>query len=80
MMSIGRVMSDKLESVGEKHKSHNTLVLVSAIQLGVDIARELLDTGNMVDQVKGEPVDVNGIRNLMNATVCAKLAAVRGVK
>lgn len=80
MMSIGRVMNEQTVSTGDKHTPHNTLVLASAIQLGVDIARELLDTGNMVDQVKGEPVDVNGIRNLMTATVCAKLAAVQGVK
>lgn len=65
-----------------KNAAQSLVVLSSALQLGIDIVRDLLDTGNVKDEVKGEHVTVDGIRNLLTASVMREIKrkATKGQK
>lgn len=49
--------------------AHSTLVVANAIQLGVDIVRELMDTGNLENQVQNNDVSMVGVTSLIASTI-----------
>lgn len=53
--------------------AHSLLVMASAVQLGVDIVRELLDTGSLEDQVRDEEVNMVGVSSLLASTINREL-------
>lgn len=53
--------------------AHNQLVLGSAVQLGVDIVRELMDTGNLEAEVTDTDVSMAGVTKLITSTINREL-------
>lgn len=56
-------------------RTNNRLVLASAVQVGMDIIRELAETGGLgPTEIKGERVELDGVRNLLTASITKDLA------
>lgn len=78
-------MADKLSKAEintNTRRMHNRLVLGSAVQIGMDILRELAETGGLgPTEIKGEKVELDGVRNLLTASLTKELATrVGGVE
>lgn len=62
-------------------RQQNRLVLGTAVQLGVDILRELSETGGLgPDMIKSEPVEIEGVRTLLTSAITKELTTREGVK
>lgn len=60
-------------------RTHNRLVLGSAVQIGMDIIRELAETGGLgPTEIKGETVQLEGVRGLLTATLTKDLTTRTG--
>lgn len=72
---------ENIKANAAARRMQNRLVLASAVQLGVDILRELSESGGLGSSlVKGEPVQIDGVRTLLTASITKELVTRGGVQ
>ena len=53
----------------DKRNAESRIVLMTAMQLGMDVLRDLYDCGNLVTAVKEEEMNMKGVRALLASTL-----------
>lgn len=57
----------------KKKLAASRIIYATALQLGVDVVRELYDCGNLSTSIKEEQMDMNGVRALLYRSIASNI-------